>query len=57
MEIYLKKKVDIRNLYFLNIYNFIENKSVKNSYINSKEFSKQLKLDYISKISVSKFLK
>ena len=44
-------------LYFLSFYNFIENKSVKNSYINSKEFSKQLKLDYISKISVSKFLK
>ena len=44
-------------LYFLIFYNFIENKSVKNSYINKKEFSKKLKLDYISKISVSKFFK
>ena len=56
-SIFEKIKVDIRMLYFLIFYNFIENKSVKNSYINNKEFSKQLKLDYISKISVSKFFK
>ena len=44
-------------LYFIIFYNFMKNKSVKNSYINSKEFSKQLKLDYISKNSVSRFFK
>ena len=44
-------------LYYLIFYNFIENKSVKNSFINSKEFSKQLKLDSISTKTVSKFFK
>ena len=56
-SIFEKIKVDIRMLYFLIFYNFIENKSVKLSYINSKEFAKQLKLDYITKKSVSKFFK
>ena len=32
-------KTDIRLLYFLLFYNFIENKSVKDSYLNCKELS------------------
>ena len=31
-------KADIRILYFLIFYNFVENKSVKESYINTSEF-------------------
>ena len=37
-------KTDIRILYYLLFFNFVENKSVKNSFINAQEFSKLLKL-------------
>ena len=48
-------KADIRILYFLLFYNFVENKSIKESYNNCLEFCKQLKLGFIIKKLVSKF--
>ena len=48
-------KTDIRLLYFLLFYNFIENKSVKDSYLNCKELSKQLKIENVTKRIISKF--
>ena len=48
-------KADIRILYFLLFYNFVENKSINESYNNSIEFYKQLKLEFITKKLVSKF--
>ena len=48
-------KTDIRILYFLIFYNFVENKSVKDSYNNSLEFSRQLHIVYVTKKLVSKF--
>jgi len=50
-------KTDIRILYYLLFFNFVENKSVKNSFINAQEFSKLLKLEYITRKQVSKFYK
>ena len=48
-------KTDLRILYFLLFYNFVENKSIKKSYINRKEFTKQLGLELISKANIIKF--
>ena len=42
---------------FLIFYNFIENKSIKISYINSLEFSKELIIKYITKKLVTKLFK
>ena len=42
-------KADIRILYFLIFYNFVENKSVKESYINIIEFCSQFKLEKMTK--------
>ena len=36
-------KTDIGILYYLLFFNFVENKSVKNNFINAQEFSKLLK--------------
>ena len=44
-SIFSNSKTDIRILYFLLFYNFVENKSVKESYLNCKELSKQLKIE------------
>ena len=54
-SVFEKFKTDIRILYFLIFYNFVENKSVKDSYNNSLEFSKQLHIEYTTKKLVSKF--
>ena len=54
-SIFEKFKTDIRIIYFLIFYNFVENKSVKDSYNNSLEFSKQLHIEYVTKKLVSKF--
>ena len=48
-------KADIRILYFLIFYNFVENKSVKESYINTSEFCSQFKLEKMTKKHISKF--
>ena len=48
-------KADIRILYFLIFYNFVENKSVKESYINITEFCSQFKLEKMTKKHISKF--
>ena len=50
-------KTDIRILYYLLFYNFVDNKSVKISFINAQEFSKMLKIEYITRKQVSKFYK
>ena len=42
-------KTDIRILYYLLFYNFVDNKSVKISFINAQEFSKMLKIEYITR--------
>ena len=54
-SIFSNFKTDIRILYFLLFYNFVDNKSVKDSYLNCKELSKQLKIKNVTKRSVSKF--
>ena len=54
-SIFSNFKTDIRILYFLLFYNFVENKSVKDSYLNCKELSKQLKIGKVKKRIVSKF--
>ena len=54
-SIFSSFKTDIRLLYFLLFYNFVENKSVKESYLNCKELSKQLKIENMSRKLVSKF--
>ena len=54
-SIFSNFKTDIRILYFLLFYNFVENKSVKDSYLNCKELSKQLKIGKVTKRIVSKF--
>ena len=48
-------KVDIRILYFLIFYNFVGNKSVKESYINTIEFCNNFKLEKMPKKHISKF--
>ena len=45
---------DLRILYFLIFYNFIDNKSVKQNYLNCKEFAKDLGLESISKTNIIK---
>jgi len=48
-------QTEIRILYFLLFYNFVENKVISKSYLNTLQFSKQLKLQSITKKQVSKF--
>ena len=48
-------KTDIRLLYFIVFYNFVENKSIKETYNNCKEFTKTFKLIKITKKQISKF--
>ena len=47
-------KTDIRLLYFILFYNFVENKSIKETYNNYKEFAKQLNIIKITKRQISK---
>ena len=54
-SVFEKFKTDIRILYFWIFYNFVENKSLKDSFNNSLEFSRQLYIEYITKKLVSKF--
>ena len=54
-SIFSNFKTDIRILYFLLFYIFIENKSIKDSYLNCKELSKQLKIENVTKKIISKF--
>ena len=49
-------KCDIRLLYFIIFNNFIERKSINQAYYNYREFSKQLKIETISKKANSKFM-
>ena len=48
-------KCDIRILYFIIFNNFIERKSINQTYYNCREFSKQLKIETISKKAINKF--
>lgn len=49
-------KNDIRILYFIIFYNFIERRSIKQTHYNCIEFSKKLNLETISKKNISKFM-
>jgi hypothetical protein len=49
-----KTKTDLRILYFIIFYCFNENKSLKKSYLNTKEFCKDLKIESISISNISK---
>ena len=50
-------KTDIRLLYFIVFYNFVENKSIKETYNNYKDFAKHFKIIKITKRQISKFNK
>ena len=48
-------KTDIRLLYFIIFYNFVDNKSINQIFLNCKELSNQLNIETISKKNISKF--
>ena len=48
-------KTDIRLLYFILFFNFIENKSIKDTYNNCKEFAKELNIINCTKKQISQF--
>ena len=54
-SIFENLKADIRILYFIIFYNFIDRKSIKQTYLNCKEFSTSLNIETISKSGISKF--
>lgn len=55
-SIFEKMKCYIRLLYFIIFNNFIERKSINQTYYNCREFIKQIKIETISKKSISKFM-
>ena len=55
-SIFESMKSDIRLLYFILFNNFIETKSINQNYYNCREFSKQIKIENISKKAFSKFV-
>ena len=54
-SIFESTKTDLRILYFLLFYNFVENKSINQSYLNCKESTKQLWFESISNANIIKF--
>ena len=52
-----KTKADLRILYFLIFYCFVENKSIKQAYINTTEFFNDLKIETISYSHISKIFR
>jgi len=52
-----KTKTDLRILFFIIFYCFNENKSLKQTFLNTKEFCKDLKIEYISKSNISKIFR
>ena len=55
-SIFESMKSDIRLLYFILFNNFIKRKSINQTYYNCREFSKQIKIENISKKAISKFV-
>ena len=54
-SIFESTKTDLRILYFLLFYNFVENKSINQRYLNCKESTKQLWFESISNANIIKF--
>ena len=54
-SIFESTKTDLRILYFLLFYNFVENRSINQSYLNCKESTKQLWFESISNANIIKF--
>ena len=55
-SIFEQSKSDIRILFFIIFYNFIDRKSVNQTFLNCKEFSNTLNIETISQRSISKFM-
>ncbi len=55
-SIFESMKSDIRLLYFILFNNFIKRKSINQTYYNCREFSKQIKIENISKKAINKFV-
>ena len=54
-SIFEDMKTDIRLLYFIIFYNFVDNKSTNQIFLNCKELSNQLNIETIIKKNISKF--
>ena len=53
-SIFENTKIDIRILYFILFYNYIEKYIINQTYINCKEFTNQLNIETISRKAISK---
>ena len=54
LNLFENSKLDIRIIYFIIFFNFIERYSINQAYNNCKEFSNQLKIETVSRKGISK---